>query len=170
MKCSTPCLPVPNHLPKFAQLPLMSIASVMLSTHLILWHSLLLLPSIFPRIRDFSSESSVLIRWPKYWNFSFSINPSNEYSGVISLKFDWFDLLDVQGNFSSLLQHHSLKASIGWCSSFFTVHSHTMRDYWEDNSLDYMDLCWQSNVSAFQHIVQVCHSFPARDSKIMLVC
>ena len=148
----------------------MSIASVMLSTHLILWHSLLLLPSILPRIRDFSSESSVLIRWPKYWNFSFSINPSNEYSGVISLKFDWFDLLDVQGNFSSLLQHHSLKASIRWCSSFFTVHSHTMRDYWEDNSLDYMDLCWQSNVSAFQHIVQVCHSFPAHDSKIMLVC
>ena len=99
----------------------MFIASVMLSSHLILWHSLLLLPSIFPSIRDFSNELSVRIRWPKYWCFSFSISPSNEYSGLISLKIDWFDLLAVQGTFRSLPQHHSLKASILWHSAFFMV-------------------------------------------------
>ena len=98
-------------LPKF-----MFIASVMPSSHLIFWHPLLLLPSIFPSIRDFSNESSVCIRWPEYWRFSLSISPSSGYSGLISLKIDWFDLLAVQGTFRSLLQHHSLKASILWCS------------------------------------------------------
>ena len=99
----------------------MIITSVMLSSRLILWCPLLLLPSIFPSIRDFSSESSVHIRWPKYWNFSFSISPSSEYSGLISLKIDWFDLLAVRGTFRSLLQHHSSKSSILWHSAFFTV-------------------------------------------------
>ena len=103
-------------LPKF-----MSIALMMPSRHLILWCPLLLLPSVFPSIRDFSSESAVRIRWPKYWSFSFSISPSNEYSGLISLKIDWFDLLAVQGTLRSLLQHHSLKASILQCSAFLTV-------------------------------------------------
>ena len=103
-------------LPKF-----MFTALVMLSSHLILWYLLLLLPSIFPSIRDFSSDSSVHIRWPKYWSFSFSISPSSEYSGLISLKIDWFDLLAVQGTFRSLLQHHSSKASILWHSAFFMV-------------------------------------------------
>ena len=94
------------------------IALVMPSSHLILWHPLLLLPSIFPSIRDFSNESSVCIRWPKYCSFSFSISPSGEYSGLISLKIDSFDLLAFQGTFRSFLQHHSSKASILWCSAF----------------------------------------------------
>ena len=91
------------------------------SSHLILFHSLLLLPSIFPSIRVFSNESVLLIRWPKYWSFSFSISPSNEYSGLISFKMDWLDLLEVQGTLKSLLQCHSSKASIFWHSAFFTV-------------------------------------------------
>ena len=102
-------------LPKF-----MSIASVMPSSHLILWCPLLLLPSNFPSIRDFSNESAVHIRWPKYWSFSFSIGPFNDYSGLLYLKTDWFYHLTVQGNFRSLLQHNS-KASILWHSAFFTV-------------------------------------------------
>ena len=93
---------------------LMSIESVMPSNHLILCHSLLLPPSIFPSIRVFSNESVLLIRWPKYWSFSFSISPSSEYSGLISLRMDWLDLLAVQGTLKSLLQHHSSKASILW--------------------------------------------------------
>ena len=101
---------------------LMSIESVMPSNHLILCrHPLLLLPSIPPSIRVFSNEAALHIRWPKYWSFSFSISPSNEYSGLISFKMDWLDLLEVQGTLKSLLQHHSSKASILWCSAFFTV-------------------------------------------------
>jgi len=102
-------------------LKLMSIESMMPSNHLILCHPLLLLPSIFPRIRVFSNESTLHIRWPKYWSFSFSISPSNEYSGLISFRIDWFDLLVLQGTLKSLLQHHSSKASILWCSAFFIV-------------------------------------------------
>ena len=90
----------------------MAIESVMLSNHLILCHPILLLPSTFPSIRIFSNESSLHIRWPKYWSFSFSISPSNEYSGLISFRIDWFHLLAVQGTFKSLLQHHSSKAPI----------------------------------------------------------
>ena len=100
---------------------LMSIESVMPSNHLILCHPLLLLPSIFPSIRVFSSESILCIRLPKYWSFSFSISPSNEYSGLISFRMDWFDLLAVQGTLKSLLQHHSSKASILQCSASFIV-------------------------------------------------
>ena len=91
------------------------------SNHLILWHPFLLLPSIFPSIRVFSNESAVCIRWPKCWSFSFSISPSNEYSGLISFRMDWLDLLAVQGTLKSLPQHHSSKASIFWCSAFFIV-------------------------------------------------
>ena len=93
----------------------------MLSNHFILCHPLLLLPSIFPSIRVFSQESALQIRWPKYWSFSFSISPSNEYSGLISFRMDWLDLLAVQGTFKSLLQHHSSKASFLWHSAFFIV-------------------------------------------------
>ena len=89
--------------------------------NLILWHPLLILPSIFPSIRDFSNESTICIRWPKYWSFSFSISPSNEHSGLISLKIDCFDFLAVQGTLRILLQHHSLNASILWHSAFFRV-------------------------------------------------
>ena len=99
----------------------MSIESVMPSNHLILCHPLLFLPSIFPSIRAFSSESVLCIRWPKCWSFSFSISSSSEYSGLISLRIDWFDLLEVQGALKSLLQHCSSKASILWHSAFFTV-------------------------------------------------
>ena len=99
----------------------MSIESVMPSNHLILCHPLLLLPSVFPRIRVFSNESALHIRWPKYWNFSFSISPPNEYSGLISFRMDWLDLLAVQGTLKILLQHHSSKALILWCSAFFIV-------------------------------------------------
>ena len=102
-------------LPKF-----MSIKSVMPSSHLILCHPLLLLCPIPPSIRVFSNESVLLIRWPKYWNFSFSISPSSEYPGLISFRMDWLDLLAVQGTLKSLLQHHSSKASILQCSAFFT--------------------------------------------------
>ena len=102
-------------------LKLMSVESVMPSNHLILCHPLLLLPSIFPSIRVFSNESVLCIRWPKYWRFSFSISPSNEYSGLISFRIDRLDLLAFQGTLKSLLQHHSSKVSIFQCSAFFTV-------------------------------------------------
>ena len=91
------------------------------SNHLILCHPLLLLPSMFPSIRVFSKKSALCIRWPKYWSFSFNISPSNEHSGLISFSMDWLDLLTVQGTLKSLLQHHSSKASILWCSAFFIV-------------------------------------------------
>ena len=99
----------------------MSIESVMPPNHLILCCPLLLLPSIFPSIRIFSNESALHIRWPKYWSFSFSISPSNEYSGLIWFRIDWFDLFAVQGTLKSLLQHHSSKAPIVWRSAFFIV-------------------------------------------------
>ena len=102
-------------------LKLMSIASVMPSKHLILCHPLLLPPSIFPSIRVFSNKSALRIRWPKYWSFSFSISPSNEYSGLISFRMDWLDLLEVQGTLKSLWKHHSSKASILLHSAFFIV-------------------------------------------------
>ena len=100
-------------------LKLMSTESVMSSNHLILCHPLLLPPSIFPSIRTFSSESVLSMRWPKYWSFSFSISPSNEYSGLNSFRIDWLDLLAVPGTLKSLLQYHSSKASILWHSAFF---------------------------------------------------
>ena len=100
---------------------LLSMESVMPSGHLILYRPLLLQPSVFPNIRVFSNESTLRIRWPKYWSFSFNISPSNEHPGLISFRMDWLDLLAVQGTLKSLLQHHSSKASIFWHSAFFTV-------------------------------------------------
>ena len=105
-------------------LKLTSIESVMPSNHLMLCCPLLLLPSIFPNIRVFSNELALRIRWPKYWSFRFNISPSNEYSGLISFRIDWFDHLSVQSTLKSLLQQHSLKALILWCSAFFMVHSY----------------------------------------------
>ena len=102
-------------------LKLVSVKLVMPSNHLILCRPLLLLPSIFPSIRVFQNESLLLMRWPKFWSFSFSISPSNKYSALISFRIDWLDLLAVQGTLKSLLQHLSLKASILWCSAFFIV-------------------------------------------------
>ena len=124
-------------------LKLMSIESVTPSNHLVLCRPLLLLPSVFPSIRFFSNRSVLHIRWPKYWSFSFSISPRNEYSRPISFKIDWFDLPEVQGTLKSLLQHHSSKAPILLCSSFFMVQlSHSYVTTRENNSFDYMDLCW----------------------------
>ena len=131
-------------------LKLMSIESVMPSNHLILCHPLLLLPSIFPSIRVFSNELALHIKWPKYWGFSFSISPFNKCSGLISFRMNWFDLLAVQGTLKSLLQHHSLKASILQCSGFFMVQlSHLYLTTGKNCIFDYMDLCQQSDVSAF---------------------
>ena len=109
----------------WSSLKLMSIESLMPYNHLILYCPLLLLPSISPCIKVFSNESTLRIRWPKRWSFSFSINFSNEYPGLISLRMDWLDLLVVQGTLKSLLQHHSSKASILWCSSQSNSHIHT---------------------------------------------
>ena len=123
MDCSTPGFPVHQQLPELAQTHVHWL--VMPSNHLILCHPLLLLPSIFPRIRVFSNESALLIRWPKYWSFSFSFSFStslaNEHSGLISFRMDWFDLLVVQWTLKSLLEHHSSKASILQHSAFFMV-------------------------------------------------
>ena len=119
MDFSTPGFPVHHQLPELAQL--MSIELVMPSNYLILCRPLLLLSSIFPSIRVFSNESALSIRWPKYWSFSFSNSPSNEYSGLTSFRIHWFDLLAVQGTLKSLLQHHSSKASILQHSIFFVV-------------------------------------------------
>ena len=142
----------PSITTSWSLLKLKSTTLVMPSNHLILCHRLLLLPSIFPRIGFFSSESVLCIRWPNYWSFSFSISPSNEYSGLISLRIDWYDLLAVQRTLKSHLQHYSSEASILWCSAFFIVQlSHPYMTTGKNQSFDYTDLCWQSNVSAFEY-------------------
>ena len=131
-------------------LKLMSIESVMPSSYLILCLPLLLLPLIPPSIKVFSNESTLCMRWPKYWSFSFSISPSNEYPGLICFRMDWLDPLAVQGTFKSLLQNHSSKASIFYALSF--LHSPTLtsiHDHWKNHSLDQTDFCWQNNVSSF---------------------
>ena len=115
MDCSIPGFPVHHQLPELAQTHVCQVGDAIQPC------PLLLLSSIFPSIRVFSNESALCIRWPKYWNLSFSISPSNENSGLMSFRVDWFGLLAVQGSLKSLLQHHSLKASVLWCSAFFTV-------------------------------------------------
>ena len=128
-------------------LKLLSIESMMSSSHLTLCCPILL-PSTFPSIRVFSSESALHIRWPKYWSFSFSINPSNDYLGLMSFRMDWLDLLVVQGTLKSRLQHHSLKASILWCSAFFMVQlSNPFMTTGENIALTIQTFV--SNVSAF---------------------
>ena len=129
-------------------LKLMSIKLVMSSNHLILYHPLLLLPSIFPSIRVFSNESVLHIRWPKYWSFRFSISPYNEYSGLISFRIDCFDLLAVQGTLKSLLQHHTSKASFLRRSTFFIVQiSHPYRTIGKTIALTRQTLSFLSTVS-----------------------
>ena len=147
--------PVFHYLLEFVQ-KLMSIESVMLSNHFILCCPLLLLSSVFPNIRVFSNESVLRIRWPKYRSYSFSISPSNEYSGLTSFRIDWFDLLAVKGTLNlSLLQHHSSKASILRHSAFFTVQEKSepflssIHDYRKNRSFDYTDFHQQSDGSAF---------------------
>ena len=123
---------------------LISVETVMPSNHLILCHPLLLWPSIFPSIRVFANNSLLCIRWPKYWSFCFNISPSSEHSRLISFRMDWLDLLSVQGTWKSLLQHHSSST----LSFLYSPTLTSIYDYWENYSLDYTDLCWQSNVSA----------------------
>ena len=118
MDCNTPGFPVHHQLPELVQTHVHWVSDAIQPSSL---SSLLLLPSIFLSIRVFPNESVLCIRWPKYWSFSFSISPSSEYSGLISFKMDWLYLLAVRGNLKSLLQHHSSKASILWCSAFFMV-------------------------------------------------
>ena len=131
-------------------LKFISIRSVMPSNHLILCHPLFLLPSIFPSIRIFSNASALHTRWPKYWSFHFNISPSNEYSGLISFRTDWFDILAVQGTLKSLLQYHSSKASVLQCSAFFMVRlSHPYMTTGKTIALVMWTFCKQSNVSAF---------------------
>ena len=125
-------------------LKLISIELVMPSNHLILYHPLLLLPSMFPNIRVFSNESVLRIRWPKYWHFSFNISPSNEHSGRISFRMDWLVLLVVQGTLKSQFKSSNSSLSLLYSPALTSIH-----DYWKNNSLDETDLCWQSNFSAF---------------------
>ena len=124
-------LPIINF---WSSLKLMSVELVMPSNHLILWHPLILPPSIFPSIRVFSNESAHHIRWPKYWSFSFNISPSSKHSGLISFRIDWLDLLAFQGTLKSLLQHHSINSSAlcFLCSPILT----SIYDYWKNHSLD----------------------------------
>ena len=149
MDCSTPghlLLHYPQSLLKF-----MTIELVMLSNHLILCTPpLLFWPSIFPRIKVFSNNPALCIRWPKYWSFGFSISPSNEYSGLISFRIDWFDLFALQGTLKNLLQLHNSKASILCCLAFFMVQfSHPYMTTGKSIALTILDLCQQSDVSAF---------------------
>ena len=158
--CPTPCDPidysmpglfVPHHLPKLPKF--MSTALVMPSSHLILWHPLLFLPSIFPSIRNFPNESTVGIRWPKSWSFSFSISPANEYSRLISIKIDWFYPLLSKG-LSGVLSSTTVQRHLflGTPPSLQSS-SHSVCDQWENDSFDFTDLCQHSNASAFQHNV-----------------
>ena len=131
-------------------LKLKSIELVMTSNHRILYHPILVLPSIFPSIRAFSSESLLHISWPKCWSFSFKISTPNEYLGLISFRIDWFDFLPVQGTLKSLLQHHCSKSQILWQSAFFMDQlSFSYMTTGKTIALDYMNLCRQNNVSLF---------------------
>ena len=133
------------------------------SNHLMVCCPLLLLPSIFPSIRVFSNKLALHIMWPKYWSFSFSISPSNEYLGLINFRIDWFALPAVQETLKSPLLHHSSKTSILWRSAFFTVQlSYPYMTTGKTTALT-ADLCWQSDASAFQYTVQVCHSFSSKE-------
>ena len=150
-------------------LKLMSIKSVMPSSHLILRHPLLLLPSIFPSIRVFSNESVFPIRWPKYWSFSFSISPSNEYSGLISSRIAWLDLFAVQGTLKSLLQHHSSKSTVLWCSAFFMVHlSHPYMTSGKAIALTMCTFVGKAIFLLFNMLSRLVITFPPR-SKCLLI-
>ena len=147
----------------------MSTESVMSSSHLILCHPLLLLPSIFSSIRIFSNESALHIRWPKYWSFSFSIDPSSEYSGLISFRTDWFDLLAVQGTLKSLLQHHSSKASILQCSAFFMVQlSHPYRTIGKTTALTRRTFVRKAMSLLFNTLSRFVRAFLPRSKHILI--
>ena len=144
-------------------LKLISNELVMPSSHLILSCALLLLPPIFYRIRIFSNKSVLHIRWPKYWSFSFSISASNEYSGLISFRIDWLDLLAPRTSkeFSPTPQFRSINSSA--LSFLYGPTLMFVQYYWKNHSFHHTNLCWQTDVSAFQHVVSVCHSFPSEE-------
>ena len=149
----------------------MSIESVMPSNHLILCHPLLLLPSILPSIRVFSNEPALHIRWLKYWSFSFSISPSNEYSGLISFRMDWLDLLAVQGTLKSLLQHHSSKASILRLSPFFTVQlSHPYMTTGKTIALTRRTFVGKVMSLLFNMLSRFVITFPSRSKRLLISC
>ena len=145
--CCTRGFPVLHHLPELTQTHVHRVSDAIQPSHLC--RPLLFPPSIFPSIRVFSNELVFHIRWPKCWSFSFSISPSNEYSGLISFRMDWLDFLAVQGTLKSLLQHHSSKASSLALSFLYGPALASVYDHWKNHSLDYMSLCQQSDVSAF---------------------
>ena len=167
MDCSTWGFPVHHQLLELTQL--MSIELVMPSNRLIICGPLLFQPSIFPSIRVFSNESVLCIRCPKYWSFNFSISPSNEYSGLISFRMDWLDLLVVLKTLKSLLQCHSSKVSILQCSAFFNPTLISIHDYWKKKlSFDQTDLCQQSNVSAFSMLSRLVIVFLPRTKHLLI--
>ena len=139
MDCSTPGFPVLHYLPEFAQTNIYWVSDAIQPFHPLSPSSLLSLNLC--NIRVFSKWSTLCIRWPKYWSFSFSISTSNEYSGFISLRIDWFNLPAVQGMLKNLLQHHSLKTSVLQCSAFFMIQLTSIHDYWKNHSFDYMEFC-----------------------------
>ena len=150
-------------------LRLMSTESVMPSNHLILCRPLLLLPSIFPSIRVFFNEPVLRFRWSKYWCFSFSISPCNEYSGLISFRMDWFDLLTVQGTLKSLLHQHSSKASILWCSAFFMVQlSHSYMTTGKNHSFDSMDFVGKVMTLLFNMLSRLVIAFLPRSKHLLI--
>ena len=156
----TPVFPVLHHFPELVRL--MSIELMMPSYHLFLCFPLLLLPSVFPRIRIFSTELALHIRWPKYWNFSFSIRPFNEYSRLISFRIDWFDLV-FQGTFKSVLQNHTSKASILWCSASLMVRlSHPYMTTGKTIALTVWTFIGKM-ISLHFNTVQICHSFSSKE-------
>ena len=138
MNYSTTGSPVLHHLLELAQTHVHWVGDAIQPSHPLLPSRILLLPSIFPSIKVFSNELALLIKWPKYWSFSFIISPSNEHSGLISFRMDWLDLLAVQGTLKSLLQHHNSKASILQSSAFYGLTLTSVHDYWENHSFDYL--------------------------------
>ena len=142
MDCSMPGFPVLPHLPELAQTHVHWVGDAIQPSYPL--SPLLLPPSVFPSVRVFSNELALYIRWSKYWSFSFNIRASNEYSGLVPFRINWFDLLSVQETLKSLLQHHNSKASILRCSAFFMVQpSHPYMTIGKTHSFDYLDLCWQ---------------------------
>ena len=139
------------------------------SSHLIFCRPLLLLPPIPPHIKVFSNESTLRMRWPKYWSFRFSISPSNEHPGLVSIRMDWLNLLAVQGTLKSLLQHHSSKASVPQCSAFFYGPTLTsVHDYWKNYNFDYMDLCWESMSLLFNMLSRFIIAFLPRSRHLWI--
>ena len=151
MDCSMPGLPVHHQFPEFTQTDVHWVSDAIQPSHPVVLVSSRL--QSLPASGSFPNELAIHIRWPKYWSFSFSISPSKEYSGLISFRMDWLDLLAVQGTLNSILQHHSSKASILQCSAFFVVQLTSIHDHWKNHSLDQMDLCCKAMCLLFNMLL-----------------